>query len=186
MNMKRSILFLIAFCLAATTFAGCGTGDGDKDYGYPYVLMPQAQRLEGYYAVPGGVDRTYNFRVEDGKIKVFLGVLRSGKVANEAFSVSVDTNGTFADDFIYDRIVPEAEPMPASIYTLPSSVNVPAGTDQAEFYLDVDADAVLEPEYDGKNLVLCIELKNPTVFKLSRESFYTIVVLDVDAIREFL
>jgi len=174
-------------------FAGCEKGDGDKDYGYPYVLMPQAQRLEGYYAVPGGgEERTYNFRVEEKKVLVFMGVLRSGKVANGAFSVDITVNDTPAEDFIYDQdalenpAVPNAELMPLSFFTLPDKVSVSGDSNQGHFYLEISVSELLKAQYDDKNFVLCVELKNPTKFKLSRDSFRTVVVLDVNAIREFL
>ena len=185
--MKKTLLLFSVACVAALTFAGCEKGDGDKDYGYPYVLMPQAQRIEGYYAVPGGKGEwTPNFKVEEENVLVYMGVLRSGKVKNEAFSVDIAINDTPAEDFIYDNIVPNAELMPHALYTLPETVSVPGNSNQTQFYMELSVSEVLKAQYDDKIFVLCVELQNPTKFKLSRDSFRTVVVVDVNAIREFL
>jgi hypothetical protein len=184
--MKKLFMFASALMVAAL-FAGCETGDGDREYGYAYVMMPQAQRIEGYYAVPGGSEEyTRNFRVENGKVQVFLGVLRSGKVADKAFSVDIVVNDTPAEDFVYDNIVPGSMLMQEEVYTLPERADVSEGSDQTTFYLELDVDELTKPAYDGKKLVLCVELADPTRYKLSRDSFRTVIVVDVDAIRTFI
>ncbi len=185
--MKNLILYLSAACISLFALAGCEKGAGDREYGYPYLLMPQAQRIEGYYAVPGGSEeRTRNFRVEEGKVLVFLGVLRSGKVADKAFSVDIVVNDTPAGDFIYDNIVPNSIPMPGTVYTLPEKVDVPDGSYNKTFYLELDAVELQKPEYDDKCLVLCVELANPTQYRLARSGYRTVVAVTVGEIRKFL
>lgn len=187
--MKKAIIYIGAAFAAILSLAltGCETGDGDREYGYAYVMMPQSQRLEGYYPVPGGSEEfTRNFRVENGNVLVFMGVMRSGKVANKAFSVDIVTNDTAVGDFIYDGIVPGSEQMPEELYTLPEKVDVASDDNDAQFYLELSGEELMKPALDGKNLLLCVELANPTQFKLSRDTFRTMVVVDVDAIRTFL
>jgi hypothetical protein len=177
MNMKKAILYACALLTLVST--GCDKGDGDKEYGYAYVMMPQSQRLEGYYNVPGGSEKnTRNYIVEEDKVLVCLGVLRSGNVADEAFSVELTTPETPVGDFIYDGIIPGAEAMPASLYTLPSKVDVASGSNASEFYMELDRAQLAGNA--GKTFVLCIELANPTRYKLAREAYRTMVVVRVD------
>jgi hypothetical protein len=177
MNMKKAILYACALLTLVST--GCDKGDGEKEYGYPYVMMPQSQRIEGYYYVPGGSEEfTRNYIVEADKVLVCLGVLRSGNVADEAFSVDITTPQTPADDFIYDGIVPGAELMPESLYTLPSKVDVASGSNATEFYMELDRAQLAGNA--GKTFVLSIELANPTRYKLAREAYRTMVVVNVD------
>ena len=83
-------------CLFA--LASCAKGDGDKDYGVEKVYIPQAMidgGITNVYNVPsGGGEYTYNFSVEEETVEVYLGVLRSGKQAGEAFTVDVVVNST--------------------------------------------------------------------------------------------
>jgi hypothetical protein len=85
-------------------------------------------------------------------------------------------------DFIYDGIIPGAEAMPASLYTLPSKIDVASGSNATEFYLELDRAQLNSAENAGKTYLLSVELTNPTRYKLSREAFRTMVVVDVDAL----
>ena len=71
----------------------CAKGDGDKDYGVEKVYIPQAMAdggISNVYNVPSGEgEYTYNFAIEAETVEVFLGVMRSGKQAGQAFSVDV-------------------------------------------------------------------------------------------------
>jgi hypothetical protein len=177
--MKKAIFYACALLTLVST--GCDKGDGDREYGYAYVMMPQSQRLDGYYYVPGGSEQnTRNYVVEDSKVLVCLGVLRSGNLADEGFSVDIKTVQTPVDDFIYDKIIPGAETMPASLYTLPSKIEVPSGSNAAEFYMELNRAQLTGAEYAGKTLLVCIELANPSKYKLAREAYRTMVVVNVD------
>ena len=93
--MKNKLILLIAF-LCTCAFAAC-EGDGDADYGFGKVYMPQAVSTGGLnnsYAVPsGGGDYTYNFRVENGTVRIILGVIRSGKLSDKkGYTVDVYTS----------------------------------------------------------------------------------------------
>lgn len=173
--------------LFSVIFTGCQKGDGDKEYGYPYVMMPQSQRIEGYYYVPGGSEEfTRNYIVTADKVSVCLGVLRSGNVEDEAFSVEVITTETPVGDFIYDGTIPGSEPMPESLYALPSRVDVADGSNAVEFYLELDRAELDKIEYAGRTFLLSVELANPTRYKLAREAFRTMVVVDVDELMKGL
>lgn len=184
MMKNRFILIIGSLLLSAIFLGSCEQADGDRDYGYGYVLMPQSQRIEGFNPVPsGGGKYTYNFAVEDGVLKIFLGVLRSGKIANAAFTVDVTVNGDKAQRFVTS--FESAQLMPTSMFTIPNQVSVASNSNQAAFRLEIPVAELKKTAYDGKKLVTCVELSNPSQFTLSEDAFSTIVVVDVNAIRNF-
>ncbi len=177
----------MATLCAALVLAAC-EGDGDADYGYGYVYMPQAVStggLDNSYAVPSGAGEfTYNFRVEEDRVKVILGVLRAGKIEDgRGFTVSVVTSeaasAAAAAQF-------GGEVMPASIYALPQAVAVEDGQSGATFYLSIDAAALKSGAYDGRKLVLAVGIENPSAYELAKSGTTTAVVLDVDAMKAYL
>lgn len=175
----------VLFAMSTLLLSSCGKGDGEQDYGYGYVMMPQSQRIESYYAVPsGGGEYTYNFKIEEGKIKVFLGVLRSGNVKDEAFSVDIVVDKNQAQNYVNKTA--NAELMPEGLYTFPDRADIAGDSNQAAFYLEIETGAIVEGDYDGKKLVVCIALANPTKFELARDYSSTMVVLNVDEIKKFL
>ena len=115
--MKNKLILLIAF-LCTCAFAAC-EGDGDADYGFGKVYMPQAVSTGGLnnsYAVPsGGGDYTYNFRVENGTVRIILGVIRSGKLSDKkGYTVDVYTS---AEDTAAAVSAFGGEAMPEGLYT---------------------------------------------------------------------
>lgn len=185
--LNNKILIAIVF-MVAIAFTGCQEGDGDADYGFAYVYMPQATAsggLNNEYLVPsGGGELTYNFRVDktNNKLNVILGVIRSGKVANSGFVVDVVAlpGDTQADASKGEVLLPE------SMYTLPSNVTVADGKSSESFYLAVDIDALKSDIYTGKKLFLTVGVDKPTKFELSATNTKTLVIIDVNAIREHL
>lgn len=182
--MKHRII--LSLLLALSIFSACKEGDGDKEYGFPYIYMPQSTvsgGLDNYYAVPSGGDEyTYNFKVENGKINVILGVLRSGKLANAAYSVNI--NATEPSSSILSAVGGIA--MPSGLYTLPQKVDVSADKAGEAFYLSVDANALASATYSGKKLVLTVSISNPSMFELAETGTSVVVVLDVNSINAFL
>ena len=154
--MKNKLILLIAF-LCTCAFAAC-EGDGDADYGFGKVYMPQAVSTGGLnnsYAVPsGGGDYTYNFRVENGTVRIILGVIRSGKLSDKkGYTVDVYTS---AEDTAAAVSAFGGEAMPEGLYSLPSTVVVPDGKTGGTFYLDIPVLAISRSEYAGKKLVLSV------------------------------
>lgn len=179
----KFIIYAIAALAVTFGFLGCEESDGDKEYGFGKVYMPQATRGD-YYSVPsGGGEYTYNFNVENGKLNVFLGVLRAGKIANAAYSVTVGIDQTAAQTFISKGTVANAMLMPSSIYTIPTSVSVPADKSGETFYLSIDVATLQQAAYDNKQLVLCVNISNPTKFEIADDNTNTMVVINVNAIR---
>lgn len=178
----RKILFSIMSVICLFALASCAKGDGDKDYGVEKVYIPQAMvdgGITNVYNVPsGGGEYTYNFSIEEETVEVYLGVLRSGKQAGEAFTVDVVVNSTTTASQAAEL---KAEAMPASLYTLPANVKVDAGTNSTLFTLSLNK-ATLKAQA-GKKLVLCVGLANPSKYELSEKGAEVTVLVDVDALK---
>ena len=178
----RKILFSIMSVICLFALASCAKGDGDKDYGVEKVYIPQAMidgGITDVYNVPsGGGEYTYNFSVEEETVEVYLGVLRSGKQAGEAFTVDVVVNSTTTAS---QAAALKAEAMPASLYTLPENVKVDAGTNSTLFSLSLNK-AALKAQA-GKKLVLCIGLANPSKYELATKGTEVTVLVNVDDLK---
>lgn len=184
--MKNKLILLLAF-VCTCAFTAC-EGDGDADYGFGKVYMPQAVSTGGLnnsYAVPsGGGSYTYNFRVENGTVRIILGVTRSGKLSDKkGYAVDVYTS---AEDTATAVAAYGGEAMPEGLYSLPAAVVVPNGKTGETFYLDIPVLAISRSEYAGKKLVLSVGIRNPSAYELSDTAGKTAVIVNVDALKALL
>lgn len=188
MNMsKKFVLFLASVCMMLT-FAGCER-DGDADYGFGKIYMPQALSTGGLnnsYTVPsGGGEYTYNFRVTESRVKIILGVMRSGKISDaKGFSVTVYTSeeesAASASQF-------GGEVMPADFYEpLPQTVTVAAGKSGETFYLEIPRSKLEDPAHAGKKYVLSVGIADPTAYELSDTGTRTAVIVNVDELNQVI
>lgn len=187
-KIKYCSLIVISF-LIGFIFSGC-----NKDlpvYGDGIVYMPQATSsggLDNTYLVPsGGGKYTYNFLVNNGKVNIILGVKRSGTFVGENFTVNINVDKEEANQVITSGNIPNAEVLSAEDYTLPSKVTVNS-SNEASFFLTVDS-AYLIGNYShtgGKKLVLAVDINSPSAYKLSDKYNKTIIIIDVDALRDLL
>ena len=190
--VKIKRLLFVLMILGSVFITGCHEGDNEADFGFGYIYIPQATvsgGLNNYYPVPGGSGEytSLNYKVENGKLNVLLGIIRSGKLSNASgFSVDVGISQAETDEVIayYISESEDAEALLASIYTLPDKVTVDAGKDKAPFLLSVDINSLLSGTYDGKKLVLSVTISNPTQYELSDVNTSVVVVIDVDSIRD--
>ena len=179
---------LAALLIGVFGLLGCEKDDSATEFGYAYIYMPQAIMQSGgvnqNYLVPSGRDSaTNNFRVDkaNNKVRILLGVSRSGKQATVPFSVNV-----FADTDTVQHIINEgiwgesAQLLPQQIYSLPSSVHVANNAYATAFYLDIDLDQLVQ--HSSSILLTRITLSSPTAFELMPDNNTTIVVIDVDAL----
>lgn len=177
----RKILFAIMSVFALFAISSCAQGDGDKIYGVEKVYIPQSMAdggITNVYNVPSGDgEYTYNFSIQEETVEVFLGVMRSGKQAGEAFTVNVVVND---ETTAAQAAALEAEVMGAGIYTLPESVTVAAGTNSKTFHLSLNKAALKEKA--GKKLVLCVGLASPTKYELNEKASEVTVLVNVDAL----
>ncbi|NDV82488.1 DUF1735 domain-containing protein [Bacteroides sp. 51] len=186
---NRFIFAVMMLC--AIVVAGCEEGDGDADYGFAYVYIPQATAsggLNNHYPVPSGSgENTYNFKVEGGKLNIYLGVLRSGLISGASgFTVDVAVSSTMTEEAVTSGGINNAQALPSGLYTLPDKATVQAGKESTSFYLSVDINALKGGAYAGKNLVLAVEIANPTHYELSDENTSVVVVIDVDAVLDII
>ena len=185
-------IFLIAILLLAIILTGCEKGDGEADYGYAYIYMPQANvsgGLDNNYAVPaGGDENTYNFIIdtENQEVDIMLGALRSGKLPDEGFAVDIQARTDTTNTLIANGTIENGLLLPASVYSLPSSIEVPAGKYTKTFYLSVDASALMDEAYTDKKLVLTVGITNPTQYPLLQKYANTVVIIDVNSMRTYL
>lgn len=168
-------------------FTSC---EDKMEFGEAYIFMPQATTDGGItqvYNVPSaGKELTYNFKTENGKINIILGVLLSGNFQNDYFSVKVDVLNEETAKLIQSGNVENAKILPKSLYTLPPMVTV-NNANQATFYLSLDSVALIDnPAFSGRNLVETIGLSNPTKYELASGNTFTNVVINVDELREIL
>ena len=177
----RKIIYSLMSAICLFALASCAKGDADKDYGVQKVYIPQSMAdggISNVYKVPSGEgEYTYNFAVTAETVEVYLGVLRSGKQAGEAFSVNVVVNDETTAEMAKKH---GAEVMDPSIYTLPSEVKVAAGTNSKTFHLSLNKAALKEKA--GKKLVLCVGIVNSTKYEINDKAAEVTVLVDVNAL----
>ena len=188
--MKKSMIktasFLAVAALIIVTFNSCDKGYSSSNFGINNIYMPQATVTGGVnlnYAVPVGLDSaTHNYQIDsiNHKVNVYLGVSVSGEQANTGLTVNVTVNKDTTNHIIAGGTILNAFLLPDSIYTLPSSVTIPAGQHMASFNLSIDAVAL--KAYAGKMALLTVQLSNPTNYMLNKVYNRTVVVIDVSAL----
>lgn len=187
--MKTKIFYIITVLFFAIGFVACNDGEGDADYGFGYIYMPQATISGGlnnnYYVPSGSGEYTYNFKVDltANKVKVILGVLRSGDIGNSAYTVDVISRIDTTNQIITSGAISNALILPTSLYSLPNSVSVSGSESGTSFYLEIPIDALKMDQYTDKNLVLTVGLANPTAFQLSPKNTSTVVIINVNSLR---
>lgn len=186
--IKNNLFTLVALTAFVLLFTACSKGDGEKNYGLQKIYMPQATTSGGinnHYLVPSGEGSlTYNFIVDktSSKVKVVLGVLCSGTAGTDGFSVDVKALVSETEQVLGE--VEESKLLPAGSYDLPQSAAVKRGEKSASFYLEVDLDEINDSANDSKKLLLLVGIANPTMYELSDSNTTTLVVIDVDELRE--
>lgn len=185
-NMKSKMYALMAMLLFAIGFVGCDGGDGDLDYGFAYLYMPQATSGGGldnnYYVPSGGGDYTANYRIKDQKLEIILGVLRSGQLANDAYSVDIISRADTTHQIVTSGTIPNAVALSETQFSLPSAVSVPSSKSGETFYMSVPVETLKRTEFAGKKLVATVAITNPTKYQLNTKKTSTVVIVDVDAI----
>ena len=179
-------LFFILIAFAGFTVTSCKKETAD--YGETYIYMPQATVSGGVnnrYPVPsGGGEMTYNFKANNGRIDIMLGVSRSATISGGDFTVDVVVDNEATNQLVSSGAVLNAAVLPAGSYTLPEKVTV-SGSNEATFYLSVDSAMLINDlAYTGQKLVLAVGIANPTAYTLSENNNLTMVVIDVDGIRD--
>lgn len=181
----KKILFSILATLCAFAAVSCQKGDGDAEYGNAVVYIAQAMTngaIDNVYAVPAGADvYTYNFKVEENAVKVYLSVYRSGKLNAEDVTVNLEANASASAE---QAKAMGAEVMPEAMYSLPLKATVPGDKNSTTVYLELQKSALQAAS--GKVYVLCVDITNPTKYELSKDASEVVIKLDVDAMKAYL
>lgn len=191
----RNYLSVLATIVVAMAMIGCEQNDANKDYGFPLVYIPQATitGMDNSYPIPNGPfgwNTQYTCYYDNGKLNIALGVVRSGKVADEkAFTVDLGVS----DDETAKKVAelegketPVAQ-LPVSVCTIPEKISVPAGDNTGTCYISVDLQALANDKtsiMEGdvyKQLVLGLEISNPTQYELAEENTSVIIILDLNS-----
>jgi len=183
----RSITFFLLLYMAVSGFISCQKSASDVGYGLSYIYMPQAINqsagINNNFNVPAGTDTsTYNYQVDtvNAKLDVLLGVYLAGPESG-AYTVTVQTNSDTIQQLISTQVLDATTIlMPASMYTLPTSVNVNAGARGNTFQLAIDIAQLKQSQYAGKNLALAVKVANPTKYALNSSLSTTIIVINVN------
>lgn len=189
-NIFKLYLPFGLFIGLAVSFAGCKKADSEMSYGIAQIYIPQAINLSAginnNYPVPSGTDSTtYNYKIDavNKKLNVILGVSLSGKDASTGYTVDVKTNTDTVNQLIANQILDASTLlMPASIYSLPTQISVPAGGRGSTFYLSIDINQLKSSQYVGKKLALAVALNNPTGYPLQRTISTVIVIVNVSSL----
>lgn len=187
----------ISLFLIVILFMSCGEKEATKPFGNTVVYIPQSTVAGGVnlnYLVPSvnSLDtNTNNFRVDTlgNKVNVFLGVTCSGKqLALNGFSVSVSTRADTINQLIANgliKVAPNAAKpvvlLPASAYTLPTTVSVPSLAYATGFYLSINTSTL--KTYAGQKVALCVVISSPSMYTLSPINNQVIIIIDVDSLK---
>lgn len=180
-------------------FAGClllGSGIGllscakDEvltDYGISKIYMPQATNQSGginnNYMIPKGTDSsTYNYAVNTAtqKVTVTLGVGLSG-ISRNGFAVDVKAYPDTVQQLLASKTLDSTTRlMPASMYSLPSRIDVQPGNMAQTFPLTLDINQLRKSDYAGKKLAIAVGISNPSQYVINSAVAKTVVIVDVN------
>ena len=191
----RNYLSVLVITAMAMAMIGCEQSDANKDYGFPLVYIPQATitGMDNSYPIPNGPfgwNTQYTCNYKDGKLNIALGVVRAGKVADEkAFTVDLgvsDDETAKKTAELEGKETPAAK-LPVSVCTIPEKISVPAGDNTGTCYVSVDLQALAKDmasikEGDVyKQLVLGLEISNPTQYELAETNTSVVIILDLNS-----
>jgi len=192
MKLRFKELGIIILILGTTLFIGCDKRISSAEFGVPLIYIPAAQQSGGVnldYLVPSNISfdtTTNNFHVDsvNNLVNVYLGV-NCSSLQQAGYTVNVSTRSDTIIQMINNgtiNVAPDASDsvflLPASAYTLPTSVTVPSGSVRATFNLAINFTTL--KTYAGKKVALCVVISNPTNYALSPTLFQVIIIIDVN------
>ncbi|RYY23802.1 MAG: DUF5013 domain-containing protein [Chitinophagaceae bacterium] len=190
MHMKLTYNRTIIFIFISFLFVACTKSASEEEYGFSKIYMPQAILKSGgtdnNFPVPSGVDSsTRNYIVDKPgkKVHILLGTYLSGP-ADGAYAVDVAVNSDTVQQMLSNGTYNPTlyREMPASMYSLPSRIEVGSGKKGGAFNVSLSIDQLKLQEYAGKFLLLAVKIANPTQYELNTSLSTTIIVLNVDAL----
>lgn len=166
------------------SLVSCEKSDGDLDYGYENIYIPQSL-LTGSnlnYNIPAGLDSaSRNYKLDNNKVNIILGVLKSGTSVAKNFTVDLKSRQDTVTSILARNLINNGVVLPESMYTIPEKVEVASGKSGQTFYLSVDA-TLLKANYAGKKAVAAFEVTNPSRYNLNLKNNKVVVIIDVNAL----
>lgn len=149
----------------------------DVPLGSAKIYMTAA--ANSLFRVPAN-PKNYLVDRENQKLVVPVYIGRSGLQEQQSFTLDVSVDDVAAQQLIKGGTLeaPNAFVAPADVYTLPASVM--AGGDHSSFDLAFDANKLID--HLGKQLVLTVQLSNPSKYELNEQLSKLNIVLDVDLV----
>lgn len=196
MNKLIKYTYLTAILLGISLLLmACDKNDSDTEFGYAYIYMPQATFSKvannSDYPVPsysdGSTEQTgnavANYVIEksdnDERIKIVLGVTRSGLQSLEAYTVDIKTDNDTIIKAQAAGLYGNAVLVDTNVYTLPQSLLVAKGERDNHFYLELSKNRLLaDTRYAGKSLILAVKIENASRYEINKELATTIVIVN--------
>lgn len=194
MKIINKIAILLALALP---FTACEESDNLKDLGFPVIYIPQATYtgLDNSYPIPrGDMNQLTNYACKydpaTGNLDIAVGVVRAGYLKEQkAFSVDLKVKDSETQDRLdaYADAGTPAAAIPASVYTVPSKINVEAGKNGNSVYVSVNMKelalqkSTLLAGDTYKMLVLALEIANPTEYELAEKNTSVVILLDLNS-----
>lgn len=167
------ILSIICTSVIGFMMISCEKADSAKPWGDALIYMPQANYSP--YIVPNNgseADVNANWRVDDDRLLVFLGVYRSGLEELNEYTVTVSAG----NDALENTVL-----LPASEYSLPESVTCEYGKRDVTFYLSINL-PFLKNSDPSVDYSLKVTISSPTRYRLHENLATTDVFIDTDAV----
>lgn len=190
MQSKNILIIPLLVALGIMGLVSCEKAASELPYGSSVIYMPQAILKSGgvdnSFPVPSGVDSaTFNYIIDrpGKKVHVLLGAALSGPESG-AYKVDIQVNNDTIQQLLNTGIYNPGSYMlmPASLYTLPATLDVAEGSRSNAFQLSLDIDQLKQPVYAGKFLLLAVKIANPSRYTINNQLSTTVVVLDVNTL----
>lgn len=173
---------LLLFLLMVAVYA-CRKDDSKLEYGFSKIYMPQSFNTgKSIYSVPGFASNSSptsaNYEVDtlNKKINILLGASLSGTKTG-AYSVDIAVNTDTVQKLLNAGVFgPDYMLMPASVYTLPSKLDVPeSGANSFKLSLNIQQLIQNRDAFIGKHLLLAVKIANPSKYELDVSKSTTII-----------
>lgn len=194
--MKRFILsLLIGSWTLMTTFTSCGYDEyADAEYPETTIYQPMAHEpvwnidtpnpTDPSYVTPGGSKR-YEIDKANNKFIVLLGVVQSG-IEFKSFTVDISLDHSIVNTMIMDGRLPIGTlPLPASAYSLPSSVHMVSDAAFTPFRMEVDLNTLLDAANRGKKFAVAVKISSMSV-AVNDDLDTAVICIDTNLIQDLI
>lgn len=152
------------------------------------IYFQQAVRDNGvnnYFHIPDGFIDNDSIRKSDGRIILMMGIIRSGGMGAESFTVDLEEDESESRRVVESGDIENAVFLSKENYSISSQVTVPQGSYETDFFLSLDTALLFNDiTFKGKKAIITLALQNPTKYSLSENFSKITLVIDVDDLKE--